>query len=197
MDLNKIKEFYETLEDEKIEQLALTEVGGLEPAVVPILLAEIKKRSLSPSLVAAVEAQTKELTDSERKAFKFKIVNLPCPECGSNDSELEGSLIRSVMSFILLTTYKKEHVISCVNCKKRLKQSALTKTALLGWWGIPWGIFRTPHALVLTMIESSKEELISKQVLDAFIDNNTGLIKASWDSTHELRGILKAHNTNE
>lgn len=197
MDLDKIKEFYETLEDEKIEQLALAEAGGLEPAVVPILLAEIKKRSLSPNLVAAIEAQTKEMTDSERKAFEFKIVNLPCPECGNNDSELEGSLIRTVMSFIVLTTYKKEHVISCTNCKKRLKKSALTKTVLLGWWGIPWGIFRTPHALVMAMIESTKGELISKQVLDDFIDNNTGLIKASWDSTHALCEILKAHNISE
>jgi hypothetical protein len=197
MDLNKVKEFYETLEDEKIEQLALIEAAGLEPFVIPILIAEVKRRSLSPHLIEAIAAQTNVMSDSERKAFEFKILNLPCPGCGSSDSELEGSIIRSVMSFIILTTYKKQHVLSCKNCKKVLKKSALTNTLLLGWWGIPWGIFQTPHALIMTMVENKKQELISKQVLDDFIDNHKGLIKASWDSKQELRSILKAHNQSE
>ena len=196
MDLDKVREFYGTLENEKIEQLALEEAGGLEPAVLPILKAEIEKRSLPLNLIEAIDVQTKTISEDELKTYVSRIVNMRCPECGKNDSELEGSIIRSVTSFVLMTTYKKSHVLSCNDCRNSLRKSAISKTILLGWWGIPWGIFRTPHALIMSTFENNKRESISKEVINTFIENNIGLIKANWDSEYELVRIIQAHNNN-
>ncbi|MPM24413.1 hypothetical protein SDC9_70895 [bioreactor metagenome] len=194
MNLEQIKQNYSEFEDYKIEFIAKNEAGGLEPEVIPILINEINKRGLNPDLIKGIEAQTKELTDSEINELKSKIANLTCPECGHKNGQLVGSIIRTVKSFILLTSYKKVPVITCKTCAEKKRKNAIISTALLGWWGIPFGLFRTPIALIATLKDKDKAEEISESIITRFAIGNIGEIRTNWDKDEKLVELIRHLN---
>lgn len=194
IDIEQIKKNYANFEDYKIEHLAKNEVAGLEPDVIPILIEEIKKRGLDPNLIKGIEAQTKELTESELTELKSKIANLPCPDCGAKNTPLIGTLIRTVKSFIVLTSYKKVPVITCETCANKRRKNAMITTFLLGWWGIPFGIFRTPIALIQTLFDKNKRVEISDGILTVFAVESIGEIKTNWDKEAELVDFIRHVN---
>lgn len=194
IDIEQIKKNYANFEDYKIEHLAKNEAAGLEPDVIPILIEEIKKRGLDPNLIKGIEAQTKELTESELTELKSKIANLPCPDCGAKNTPLIGTLIRTVKSFIVLTSYKKVPVITCETCANKRRKNAMITTFLLGWWGIPFGIFRTPIALIQTLIDKNKRIEISDGILTVFAVESIGEIKTNWDKEAELVDFIRHVN---
>jgi len=194
IDIEQIKKNYANFEDYKIEHLAKNEAAGLEPDVIPILIEEIKKRGLDSDLIKGIEAQTKELTESELTELKSKIANLPCPDCGAKNTPLIGTLIRTVKSFIVLTSYKKVPVITCETCANKRRKNAMISTFLLGWWGIPFGIFRTPIALIQTLIDKIKRVEISDGILTVFAVENIGEIKTNWDKETELVDYVRHVN---
>lgn len=194
IDIEQIKKNYANFEDYKIEHLAKNEAAGLEPDVIPILIEEIKKRGLDSDLIKGIEAQTKELTESELTELKSKIANLPCPDCGAKNTPLIGTLIRTVKSFIVLTSNKKVPVITCETCANKRRKNAMISTFLLGWWGIPFGIFRTPIALIQTLIDKNKRVEISDGILTVFAVENIGEIKTNWDKETELVDYVRHVN---
>lgn len=194
IDIEQIKKNYANFEDYKIEHLAKNEAAGLEPDVIPILIEEIKKRGLDPNLIKGIEAQTKELTESELTELKSKIANLPCPDCGAKNTPLIGTLIRTVKSFIVLTSYKKVPVITCETCANKRRKNAMITTFLLGWWGIPFGIFRTPIALIQTLFDKNKRVEISDGILTVFAVESIGEIKTNWDKEAELVDFIRYVN---
>lgn len=194
IDIEQIKKNYANFEDYKIEHLAKNEAAGLEPDVIPILIEEIKKRGLDPNLIKGIEAQTKELTESELTELKSKIANLPCPDCGAKNTPLIGTLIRTVKSFIVLTSYKKVPVITCETCANKRRKNAMITTFLLGWWGIPFGVFRTPIALIQTLIDKNKRVEISDGILTVFAVESIGEIKTNWDKEAELVDFIRHVN---
>ncbi len=197
LDLEQIKENYASFEDYKLEHLAKNEAGNLEPEVIPILMAEIKKRGLDSNLEKGIEAQTKELSESEFIELKNKIARLKCPECGQKHKPLTGSLIRSVKSFIILTNYKKTPIITCQDCADKKRKNALISTVLLGWWGIPWGFIRTPQTIINYFLDNKKTEEISESILSGFVIENVGEIKTNWDKETELVDFIDhINNTN-
>ena len=194
IDLDQIKKNYAGFDDFKIEHLAKNEVSGLTPDVIPILIYEIKKRGLNPDLVKGIKSQTKELTESERNELKFKIMSLPCPDCGSQSSPLVGSLIRTVKSFILFTSYTKKPVISCKSCSKKRRKKAIISTIFWGWWGIPYGIFKTPISLIANLRDNKKQEEISNDIITLFALNNIGELTTNLDKEKELVDYIRSVN---
>ncbi len=194
IDLEQIKENYANFDDFKLEHLAKNEAGSLEPEVIAILTAEIKKRGLDSNLEKGIEAQTKELTKNELNELKSKIGNLTCPECRQKNGQLVGTLIRTVKSFIVLTSYKKVPVITCKSCADKKRKNAMISTALLGWWGIPFGLFRTPIALIATLTDKNKSEEISEGIITGFAIENIGEIRTNWNKEDELVEFIKHVN---
>lgn len=194
IDLEQIRKNYASFDDYKIEHLAKNEINSLEPDVVAILKNEIKKRGLDSNLNKGIEAQTKELTESELKDLKSKISNLVCPECGQKNSPLIGTLIREVKSFVLLTHYKKTPLILCQTCADKKRKNAMITTALLGWWGIPSGLFRTPLAIFSSLSDNKKREIISDSILTQFAIENIGEIRTNWDKEKELVDFIRHNN---
>ncbi|MDE5419978.1 hypothetical protein L3049_18470 [Labilibaculum sp. DW002] len=186
IDLNQIKQNYIEFDDYRIEDLAKNEAGGLEPGVIPILIDEINKRGLDPALITGIEAQTKVITEEELSELKNKIINLHCPQCGQSNTPLIGTVIRTVKSFIVITSYKKTPVITCKSCADKKRKNAMISTALLGWWGIPFGLFRTPIALISTLTDRKKGDEISDAIVTGFAIENIGEIKTNWDKEDEL-----------
>jgi hypothetical protein len=194
IDLEQIRNNYASFDDYKIEHLAKNEIGSLDPQVVTILKAEIKKRGLDSNLVTGIEAQTKELTESELNELKSKISKLACPECGEHHSPLMGVLIRDVKSFVVFTHYKTTPLILCPTCAEKKRKNAMISTALLGWWGIPWGLIRTPQAIISSLIDNKKREAISDSILTQFAIVNIGEIKTNWDKENILVDFVRHQN---
>ncbi len=67
-------------------------------------------------------------------------------------------------------------------------------TALLGWWGIPSGLFRTPHAIISSLIDNNKREIISDSILTQFVITNIGEIRTNWDKENELVDFIRHNN---
>jgi Lhr-like helicase len=197
MDIEQIKKNYENFDDSKIEILAKNEAGSLEPDVIPILVNEIKKRNLDIDLIKGIEAQTKELTEKKIQEIKLKIESLTCPECGQKESKLIGTLIRTVKSFIVFTSYKKTLIISCRTCADKKRKDAMITTAFLGWWGIPWGLFRTPQAIIASLTDNKKREQISDEILTVFAIENIGEIITNWDKENELTDFIHHRNRQD
>lgn len=196
IDLEQIKKNYENFDDLKLEHLAKNEAGSLEPEVIEILTAEIKKRGLDSNLEKGIEAQTKKLTESELNELKNKIAHLTCPECGQKNGQLIGSIIRTVKSFIVLTSYKKVPVITCRTCANKKRKNAMISTALLGWWGIPFGLFRTPIALIASLTDKNKSDEISEGIITGFAIENIGEIRTNWEKEEELVDFI-GHVNNQ
>lgn len=194
MDLDQIRKNYESFEDYKIEHFAKNEAGSLRPEVVLILKEEIIKRGLDPKLISIIDTQTKEISIEQLSEFKSKITNLACPECGQHHRPLIGVLIREVKSFILFTQYKEFPLILCPDCAKNRRKKAINTTALMGWWGIPWGFIRTLQALTSSMKDEEKSDIISDAILTQFVLNNIGEITDKYDKEDELIDYVKHIN---
>jgi hypothetical protein len=70
-----------------------------------------------------------------------------CQACGRSDATLRIAGFPYVMSFLVFTHRREERGVYCESCRREKMSSAKTSTAILGWWGIPWGLIHTLGAL--------------------------------------------------
>jgi len=154
LDLDTIKETYAQMYDSEIEDLASQEAHELHPEVLEILIDEIKRRDLNLSLIDEVTNSTEPISEEEFLEFAKQIVHSSCPTCGEREEKLRAAYIRTVWSIGVMTSWKTKSVICCSACMKKKHIIAIVITALLGWWGFPWGIFKTSSALVDTYNDS-------------------------------------------
>jgi len=194
LDLKKIKENYANFADSKLEYLAKYEVASLAPEVISILIDEIKKRGLSDALLTAIEAQITPLTEETLTSLKSKVISLPCPQCGTAHRPLMGTLVREVKSYIFFTSYKKKPIITCQTCADRVIERSWRNTLLFGWWGIPWGIFRTSMAIMSSLKDARNRDEQSDAILIGFTTKHIGEIKANSEKEQELIGFIRDWN---
>ncbi len=62
----------------------------------------------------------------------------PCLRCGASPARTNQYMY--VMSFLLFTRHATYEARLCRGCATRIGFTELGKSALLGWWGIPWGL---------------------------------------------------------
>lgn len=62
----------------------------------------------------------------------------PCRLCGQTPSRVQDYMY--VMSFLLMTRHATYEDQLCRGCATRTALKEQVKSALLGWWGIPWGL---------------------------------------------------------
>ena len=151
IDITLVKERYQRMTDEELIRIATQDAYGLTPEAMEVVKAEIEKRGLNQNISKAVEAQNKTYTLKEINAYCDILSNLSCPTCGNTSERLNATMTAEVMSFVLFTTYNKKIKVGCPHCLDKANNNALTKTAILGWWGLPWGVIRTPQAISINI----------------------------------------------
>ena len=62
----------------------------------------------------------------------------PCLRCGARPARSNEYMY--VMSFVVFTRHASYEARLCRGCATRMGLTELGKSALLGWWGIPWGL---------------------------------------------------------
>ena len=92
-----------------------------------------------------------EIPDNEVEAFAKSIYMGSCPKC-NGEGPIDVFKSYFVYSIILYTSYKtKEHVV-CKSCAKKEQLKDLSLSAVVGWWGIPFGIIITPIMVLMNSV---------------------------------------------
>ncbi len=97
------------------------------------------------------------------------IRQLPCPVCRQTTQPLNGNLMYTVYSFLILTTYHRHVLVACPTCLNKAHNRAIIKTALLGWWGFPWGLFKTPQYIYFNL--KAKKQNNNPRATDVLLAN--------------------------
>ncbi|MBI1228005.1 MAG: hypothetical protein GC192_22425 [Bacteroidetes bacterium] len=198
LDLEQIKNHYAKMNDAKLENIAKFEMALLEPAVQPIVIAEIKRRGMDENLLAGIAAQTKTLSDEEVEELKDKLKGLACPSCGKPDQGLVGGIIRKVRSIVLFTQYEQRPIIACPACVEAERKSQLIKNSLFGWWGFPSGLlYRTPQAIINHFRDNGKRDAISEGILTHFAVENVGELKTNWNQEDKIVSFVRRKNSTQ
>jgi len=196
MDLKDIRENYRGFDDYKIEKIASQEAASLRPEVLDILKDEIRRRNLNLNLIDSVNSQTRELTDAELNEYYEILRNHPCPNCNSKTQKLNVTAIGTVYSILVVTSYEKFVRIACSNCLDEMHRKANIKSALLGWWGFPWGPIHTIRSFMFnsSMMKNNRTEK-PNDIFKNFIGNNVGIIEKAKTQPEKLTEFINGVNS--
>jgi hypothetical protein len=195
IDIEFVKQFYQRMSDEELIRTATQDAYGLTPEAMEVVKTEIRTRGLDQNIIKAVEAQNKEITLEEIDAFCDVVSKLTCPVCGSSSERLNATLTSEVMSFIFFTQSNRKIKIGCGHCLDKANENALIKSAVLGWWGIPWGIIRTPRAISVNIKSRRTNHLpVHNDYLRSFVVSRIGELETCKNDKERLQQILIRQN---
>ena len=196
MDLNEIRENYKNFDNYKIEKIASEDAGKLRPEVLEILKEEIKKRNLNLNLIDSVNSQTRELSEQEFNEYCQILRNHPCPICKSKTQKINATMIGRVVSILILTSYEKSLKVACSNCLDEMHSKANTKSALLGWWGFPWGPIQTIRSFIFNsnMKKNNRTEK-PNEIFTSFIISNIGIMEKAKTQPEKLTEFIIRTNS--
>ncbi len=188
-----LKENYRRLPDAKLLRIASESAAKLRPEALVLLKEELRTRGLAETAEKAIEVQFRAVTEAGIADYCALLQALPCPVCRSTAQPLNATCTSKVMSFLVVTMWKKQLAIACPTCLDKLNRDARTTSALLGWWGFPWGVLRTVQALVANgkMLKNNHSPY-PNDLLKAFVAGNAGRIEAVRHHPADLQALLKA-----
>lgn len=189
--IDQLRKNYERFDDQKLIRLATEEASELRPEAVDLLKQIIKERGLSVDIVKAMDAQFQEVDDAKLSEYVELLRGLPCPVCKNVHKKLNATITASVISIIVVTNYEKVWKIACPDCLDQANTNAMVKSALLGWWGFPWGLIRTPQALLFNF-KMKRQNRISEpnDLLKVFTLERIGRLEAFRNNRSELQEII-------
>jgi hypothetical protein len=86
---------------------------------------------------------SRQLTDSSVQQAVWEVHQGACPKCdGPGPVDVHTSY--RVWSAILLTQWSNQPQVSCRKCGIKAQLGNTLFSAVLGWWGFPWGLILTP-----------------------------------------------------
>ena len=198
-----LRERYQILSDEKLLRLAGEDAARLRPEALQLLRQELAARGLAELAEERIAVQLRVLSETEVAAYCELVRAQPCPRCWSSAQPLNATVVSHVASFIVATTWKEQLVVACPTCLDALNRKAATSSALLGWWGLPWGIIYTTRALIANHRMAQTNRLPQpNNSLRTFVVDNVAAIDAASSTAHGLQALLtslliKVNRTNK
>ncbi|MDI1255146.1 MAG: hypothetical protein PSV16_03515 [Flavobacterium sp.] len=194
-DLDDIAKHYAKMSDSDIIRIATQEAKGLRPEVFGIIENEVAKRNLNADIMKGAAAQKKKYTVGELEKYAEQLRNIACPICNQTQKKLNGTVLYTVKSFLIVSTFSKKPLIACPDCLDKKNNDSITSTMLLGWWGIPWGILRTPF-YIYNNIKIKKENHSQKAngTLLSYTLANIGEIETYFENPMQLQKIITVKN---
>lgn len=196
IDISFVQERYQRMTDDELIRVATQDAYGLTAEAMEVVKAEIIKRGLDENIIKGVEAQNKAYSIEEIDAYCDIVSKLSCPICGNTNERLNGTMISEVMSFLFFTQHSKKIKVGCPHCLDKANENALIKSAVLGWWGIPWGIIRTPQAISVN-IKSKRTNHLGEHndYLRTFVLSSIGELEAYKDDKEKLQQVISKQNS--
>lgn len=191
IDIQFVRENYQRMTDNELIRVATQDAAGLTPEAQEIVKEEIERRKLDAGIIKSVYAQNKSYTIAEIDEYCNLTRNLSCPVCGTSSAMLNATMTSEVISLILFTQYRQQLKVACPACLDKANNSALTKTIILGWWGIPWGFIRTIQAIGHNIKSKKNNHLVaSNDYLRSFVLSRIGQFEAHRDNKEMLQKII-------
>ena len=144
LDINTIAESYARMSDRELEISATRNSAGLRPEIIEIIKKELFKRKMNLEILYGVMVQNSKLSMQDILKYAYILRTISCPYCRNPNKKINATITYTVQSFLIVTTSKKAIKIGCPECLEKQNKEAILSTAVLGWWGFPWGIINTP-----------------------------------------------------
>jgi len=191
MDLDFIRASYQKMSDDELIRIATTDASGLTAQAQEIIQEEVANRKLDNNILQGIEAQNKSYTIEEIDKYCNIVQNLSCPICKTNSEKLNATMTSEVVSVIFFSTKNKKIKVGCSSCLDKANNSALTKSVLFGWWGIPWGIFWTIKAINDNLKSKKTNHLDTpNDYLRGFTFSKIGQLETYKDNKTKLQQII-------
>jgi hypothetical protein len=87
-------------------------------------------------------------TSQERQKPAPDLDPICCSSCGKVTAQPRSVVYWSVVSAVVLTRRSPRQGIFCSSCARKAALKASLTSALLGWWGFPWGLLSTPLSIL-------------------------------------------------
>jgi len=152
---------------------------------------EARRRGFGAELIQRFDEKNHAFLPSEIEGLCHLIRRLPCPHCGTSGKRLNGTLVMETMSFLIITRHSKKLMIGCADCLDKRMMEANTMSALIGWWGVPWGLIRTPQTLISNIRHKRGHRLVeaSEKLLD-FVHLNAALLDRHKSDPEKLSQMI-------
>lgn len=191
IDIRYVRENYQRMTDEEFVRVATQDAAGLTPEAQEVVKEEVERRKLGASIINGVLAQNRSYTIAEIDEYCGLVRNLACPSCGTTSVKLNGTMTSEVASYLVITQSKKKLRIACPVCLDKANNDATTKTLLLGWWGIPWGVVRTIQAVIHNTRRKKTNRLDSpNDYLRGYVLSKIGQFETFKDDKEKLQQII-------
>ena len=191
IDIQFVREAYKRMSDQDLIRALTQDSSGLTNEAIEVVKQEIKDRNLDPNICEGVDAQQKTYSIDEIDAYCNIIRKLPCPVTGSTTQKLNATLTAEAVSFLFFTQYSKKIIVCSPDILDKANTRALIKSALLGWWGIPWGIIRTIQAIDINSTNKKTNHIGEpNDFLRSFVLSNIGEIVTYINNKEMLLKII-------
>ena len=181
VDIELVRGHYSRMNDDPMMRIAKYEMESLDAEVRPVVWSEVEKRGLTDEVLGVVQALQVPLGPAETEELFNRIKSLDCPECGRSRQGLTAGWIRVVRSYVFVTQNDRYAMIACRDCLGATQKRQFRMNILLGWWGFPMGIIRTPMAIAGHFEDQNRPERAERDILAEFVKQNVGEIRAHLD----------------
>lgn len=168
--------------------------GGVKPESLDafVQLKSEAENSFKEKIAHPDEKTTVHYTVAEIEDYAGVLAQLPCPICDRTTQPLNATITYTVKSFIAYTQMRKKVIVACPDCLNKKNNQAITLSALLGWWGFPWGLIKTPQ-YIYNNVKAKKENKGKhpNDTLLAFAFRHAQEIEVSKNNTEKLKDIIK------
>lgn len=91
------------------------------------------------------------IPDDQVEKFVREVQDGPCPNCdGRGPIDLHTSY--RVFSALFFTRWYSRPLVCCRSCSVKNAIGSTFYSAILGWWGIPWGLLMTPIQVIRNLV---------------------------------------------
>src|SRR5450432_1535588 len=191
IDIEFVRQAYRKMTDEELVRVATQDAHGLTDEALQVVKEEVQRRKLDSNIVKGVEAQNRSYSIGDIDKLCGIIQKRDCPVCQNATENLNATMTGEVVSFIFMTQYKKKIKVACAGCLDKANNAALIKTAVLGWWGIPWGIVRTIQSIILNInSKKTNHAATPNNFLRSFVLSNVGQMETYKDNKEKIQQII-------
>lgn len=110
-----------------------------------------------------------DLDPNDIPARALAIRNGPCPRCGRRGSPVEVRRAYWIWSAVVFTRWGTSAKLCCKGCGNDENLRSMGSSFVLGWWGFPWGILRTPVQVIANVVAIFRRdpEMPSDELMEA------------------------------
>jgi DnaJ-domain-containing protein 1 len=127
---------------------------------------------INPETRACYDASGIEIPQNEaqrvqtsREEFIEPLEPLVCSMCQEVTAQPRYVIFYNVKSFLVVTIRTPVQGIFCRSCADEKAFRSTVITWLLGWWGFPWGLVYSTHAIINNLLGGSKPKDVNARLL--------------------------------